>query len=148
MNKENKFKIVFGKKMTQEQFSQLQQDSKLLKPASISKLLGKRNWKLQQIPEQEDSKNSKRKKLKIKKKKITRRMSFCDEATPPTNLIKHSNKRSADSPSNLKQQNRKYHKKQSHCNHQLKIAKTHPNALPTAENVENYLAYDLCKRDI
>ena len=146
MKENTKFKMVFGKKVAQKEFSCLQNNSKLLKPASLNKLLGKRSWNLKQIRELQDSEEFIVNKKRKKKRKIARSRSFCEEIKETGALtFENTQKIFNHCFPNPKFYFRDYQKKHDHFKKQVNFGRTDLRELSTAENFEDYLAYNLCK---
>ena len=144
MKENTKFKMIFGKEVGKKDFSDLQKESKLLKPASLSKLLGKRDWKLEPIPELQISENLLQIQKSRKMRKLARSRSFCDEATETRALNKEARKKIVThclpNPEQLLSNSQA---KLDKFNKQLNIGRPGMAELPTAENFEHYLAYNL-----
>ena len=145
MNEENKFKIIFGNKLSQKEFFDLQNESKLLKPASMRKLLGKRSWKIDQKPGLEKSDNFNTDVLnqsKKRKRKLTRSNSFSEETSAVA--ITQENDRQPISPlPNIQERNRKNVAKSEQQHEQVNVGRTDLTDLPNADNYEDFLAYHL-----
>ena len=104
MNEEKKYKLIFGKEVAHKEFFNLQNESKLLKPASLNRILGKRDWKLKEIPELKSSKDLFLNQPKFKKRKLTRSLSFSEETREEVDLTnKKEHKTSVNDLINSKQ---------------------------------------------
>ena len=144
MKEENKFKMVFGKTLAQRDFFNLQNQSKLLKPASLNKLLRKREWKLEPIPEALN-KDLQFNPTKRKKRKGVRRRDFSEELT--------SNEFSAEEINQISNTNLLYPEekigesqiKHDQFNKQVHIGRLDMQEFPNSENMWDYLAYNLRK---
>ena len=146
MKEKTKFKMIFGKEVTQKDFMDLQKESKLLKPASLNKLLGKRDWKLESIPVLQNSNHLPLSQKPQKKRKLTRSRSFCEglsqvRASNPEKTLKNSTQLVSSTKKKLKN-NQTHH---SQFNKQLNIGRCDMDEIPSSENFENYLAYNLRK---
>ena len=132
--------------MSKRDFSDLQNESKWLKPASFSKLLGKRDWKLHQIPQLETSYHSLSNQEKIKNRKLKRSRSFGDEMQSSSTSAQENNlKISLNTLTNPGQSSRGYQKKNAQIKKQVNLGLNQLSGFPTADNFERYMAYNLSK---
>ena len=151
MKGKNKYKIMFGKVVTQREFSNLQIESKPLKPASMSKLLGKRNWDLKQIPNLECSDKLSINQSKRKKKKIltTSTSSLKNRVESSEILTQQEDLQTPhENLPNVGEKSGENRTMESKLNEMLEIGNSELSELPNAENFEDYLAYDLRKKSI
>ena len=142
MNEEKKFKMIFGKKVLKKEFKGLQNQARLMKPASMNKLLGKRDWDvnlLRQAPLNKtvvQPQNRNVRQLKRSSSLITRLGDFCKKET-------EENPRLLADIQAFKQVNtvEKEHKKQPKL--QVDIGLGDLNERVTRENLNDNLAYNL-----
>ena len=135
--------------MGQKEFTNLQTKSKLLKPASLHKILGKRTWKLEQIPGSGDPNNVLFYQKGRKMRKLTRSLSFSNELLQNLTLSQEkTQKSSTESLSTSQQIISEDQTKKDKFNRQLNIGRPDMEGIPSPENIEGYLAYDLRKVQI
>ena len=133
--------MVFGKKLAQREFSNLQNGSKLLKPASLNKLLGKRSWKLEKIPEL----LFKQKNLKIEKIERSQSLNHsasCIGVDIVNSKLNPQNKSRMEEKRGEIDSEGKRHRK---FNQQLRISRPGLKEFATADNIEDYFLYNLSK---
>ena len=139
MNEENKYKLVFGKEVAQKEYMNLQNDSKIFKPASFNRLLRKRSWKLDQIPQTPfNQKNDSMKKLKRSLSLEDSASSLKAEKTHKEQILLNSFHK-IEKVVHLDSEQNKHQK----FNQQLRISRPGLSEFATANNVEDYFAYNL-----
>ena len=130
--------MIFGKQVAQRDFCNLQNGSKLLKPASMNKLLGKRSWKLEQTPNLLFN----QKKIKIQK---LRRSFSSDDLSPVTAdeiYPKPTPQHSLQTKERIEICELEKNKRQK-INQQLRISRPGLKEFANGDNIENYFAYNL-----
>ena len=139
MNEETKYKLVFGEQVAKKEYLNLQNESRPLKPASLNKLLAKRNWKLDQIPDPHP------KSTDTKITKLKPDFSLNGEIEQRGVFTQEEHQSQTKDLSNQKEENGEYESPHSRFYKQLKIGRLDLNKLLDADNLENYLAYHLSK---
>ena len=147
MNQEKKYKLVFGEEVTKRDFFNLQRDSKLMKPASLNSILGKRDWKLNQqsMVQNEDKLSSNQTEIKKKKLETIDRIfdgKMQTEALPQENSIQSS----PNCLENSKKRNRKDNEVDFQVKEQVNLRFNNLDQLPTIETFEGVMAYNLRKK--
>ena len=137
---------MFGKEVAQKDFFSLQKQAKLLKPASLNQLLRKRNWKLEQIPEPQNPKNSLSKQSTTKKKKRTGSRSFGEEFTKTETQPQEFNQRSKTNSLDPEITIDDFQTEHDRFNKQVKIGRPDRKELANSENIWDYMAYNLGKK--
>ena len=123
----------------------LQNETKLLEAASPNKiLLGKRDWKLDKIPEVNASNLCRINQQTRKKKNVTNKESFYEEEAPTGVFsLKDSKISPMNSLFNLKTRGGILQNNHNQFDDRLKIGKSELKEPISAENFEDYFAYDL-----
>ena len=145
MNEENKYKLVFGEQVLKKEFRGLQNEAKLMKPASMNKLLGKRDWDVNLLTQSSFNKNLAQPPQPIKKKKLKRSSSLM------TILDDFSTNQANEEPDFLLRSQafekakkvEKNHSWQPKC--QLETGTTDLKERANRKNLNDNLAYDLGK---
>ena len=119
-----------------------------MKPASLNKLIGKRNWKLEQIPKLDISDEVLENPPITKKKRVTRSESFREEITQNGTSTEETSRNGSSkclSDAKGKIGEKQLISRSNHFHKELSVGKTDLDELPTAESIEGYLAYNLRK---
>ena len=120
----------------------------MLKPTYENTILGKRDWNLEQIRQQDSEGQSALQHQRGKKRKLARSISFSDEIKSTSASTQEKNfKSSINTFPNFGQKSREYQDNHQQSTKLLRMGRDSLDRLPTAENFEDLMVYNLRKTD-
>ena len=148
MNEENKYKLIFGMKVPQKEFFNLQNESKLMKPASLNTILGKRHWKLKDLPLIEKAEGLLLNQRVKKNKKLATSDSFSDGMMPTEALTQENTLQSSTKCLENANKGSRGNNINFELEDQISLAKNYTDHVSAEDFFESCMAYNLRKKAV